>query len=104
MQVTFWGVRGSVPAPGPETNRYGGNTSCVELRTEAGALIVLDAGTGAIPLGRTLLSGPFGEGKGEAAIFLSHAHWDHIQGFNFFAPVFVPGNKLAVFGPARSSS
>jgi phosphoribosyl 1,2-cyclic phosphodiesterase len=104
VEVTFWGVRGSVPAPGPETNRYGGNTSCIELRTRTGELIVLDSGTGAIPLGRKLLHGPFGEGRGEAAMLLSHAHWDHIQGFNFFAPVFVSGNKLAVFGPARSSS
>jgi phosphoribosyl 1,2-cyclic phosphodiesterase len=104
MQLTFWGVRGSVPAPGPETNRYGGNTSCVELRTRDDALLMIDSGTGAIPFGRKLLSGPFGKGCGEAAIFLSHAHWDHIQGFNFFAPVYVPGNKLTVFGPGHSSS
>jgi phosphoribosyl 1,2-cyclic phosphodiesterase len=104
MQLTFWGVRGSVPAPGPETNRYGGNTSCVELRTRSNALLMIDSGTGAIPLGRKLLAGPFGKGAGEAGIFLSHAHWDHIQGFNFFAPVYVPGNKLTVFGPGRSSS
>lgn len=104
MQVTFWGVRGSVPAPGPEMNRYGGNTACVELRTRTGALFIVDSGTGAIPLGRKLVGGPFGKGEGEAAVFLSHAHWDHIQGFPFFAPVFVPGNKFTVYGPGRSSS
>lgn len=104
MEVTFWGVRGSVPAPGPEMNRYGGNTSCVELRTAGGELFVLDMGTGAIPFGRNLMTGPFGKGAGAAQIFLSHAHWDHIQGFPFFAPVFVPGNKLVVHGPGRSSS
>jgi phosphoribosyl 1,2-cyclic phosphodiesterase len=104
MDVTFWGVRGSVPAPGPEMNRYGGNTSCVELRTRSGALFMLDIGTGAIPFGRRLMAGPFGRGDGEVLLFLSHAHWDHIQGFPFFAPVFVPGNRFIVYGPGRSSS
>lgn len=85
-------------------NRYGGNTSCVELRSADGALFILDIGTGAIPLGRKLMAGAFGRGAGEAQLFLSHAHWDHIQGFPFFAPVFVPGNKIVVHGPGRSSS
>lgn len=102
MKVTFWGVRGSVPAPGPEMNRYGGNTACVEVRTNRGALVVLDAGTGLIQLGRTLMSGALGTGKGEAAILLSHAHWDHIQGFPFFSPIFVPGNRITLYGPGRS--
>lgn len=104
MEATFWGVRGSVPAPGPEMNRYGGNTSCVELRTRGGVLLLIDMGTGSIPLGRKLMNGPFGKGQGEAQLFLSHAHWDHIQGFPFFAPIFVPGNKFTVHGPGRSSS
>lgn len=104
MRVTFWGVRGSVPAPGPEMNRYGGNTSCVELRTAADELFVVDAGTGVIGLGRTLMAGPFGRGEGRASIFLSHAHWDHIQGFPFFPPIFREGNQLTVYGPGRSSS
>jgi ribonuclease BN (tRNA processing enzyme) len=85
-------------------NRYGGNTSCVELRTNGGALLMLDIGTGAIGLGRKLMAGAFGQGAGEAQLFLSHAHWDHIQGFPFFAPVFVPGNRFTVHGPGRSSS
>jgi phosphoribosyl 1,2-cyclic phosphodiesterase len=104
MIATFWGVRGSVPAPGPEMNRYGGNTSCVELRVSSGALFLIDMGTGAISVGKTLMAGPFGKGQGEAHLFLSHAHWDHIQGFPFFAPVFVPGNKFTVHGPGRSST
>ena len=104
MEVTFYGVRGSIPAPGPDTNRYGGNTSCVALRTAGGALVILDAGTGMVPLGRALLAGDFGKGKGVAAVFVSHAHWDHIQGFPFFAPVFIPGNRFMVYGPGRSST
>ncbi len=104
MQVTFWGVRGSVPAPGPETTRYGGNTSCVELRNRAGDLFIVDSGTGVIALGRKLMAGAFGKGAGEAQVFLSHAHWDHIQGFPFFPPIFVPGNHFTVYGPGRSSS
>ncbi len=104
MKLTFWGVRGSVPAPGPEMNRYGGNTSCVELRTAKGELFIVDSGTGVIALGRKLMAGAFGRGAGEARVFLSHAHWDHIQGFPFFPPIFVPGNKFTVYGPGRSPS
>jgi phosphoribosyl 1,2-cyclic phosphodiesterase len=104
VKLTFWGVRGSIPAPGPETNRYGGNTSCVELRTAADELFIIDSGTGVVGLGRKLLPTEFGRGRGEARVFLSHAHWDHIQGFPFFAPVFIGGNKFTVYGPGRSSS
>jgi phosphoribosyl 1,2-cyclic phosphodiesterase len=104
VEVTFHGVRGSIPAPGPETVRYGGNTCCVSLRSDNGKLLVLDMGTGIISLGRQLLRTEFGRGQGHGAILLSHAHWDHIQGFPFFAPVFVPGNRFSVFGPAKSAS
>lgn len=103
MRVKFWGVRGSIPAPGPETNRYGGNTSCVSLLTASDELFIIDMGTGVMHLGSSLLPGPFGKGKGKATIFLSHAHWDHIQGFPFFPPIFVPGNHFDVYGNARSS-
>jgi phosphoribosyl 1,2-cyclic phosphodiesterase len=103
MELTFWGVRGSIPAPGPGTVRFGGNTSCVSLRTSGGKLIILDCGTGARNLGNTLLSGPFGAGGGEASILLSHAHWDHIQGFPFFVPLYVPGNTFHIHGGAKSS-
>jgi len=106
MNVTFWGVRGSTPAPGPAMVRYGGNTSCVSVRTKAGALLLLDCGTGARNLGHVLLAepepAPF-RGRGQAAVLLSHTHWDHIQGFPFFGPLYVPGNAFRIFGPAQSS-
>ncbi len=104
MKVTFWGVRGSIPSPGPETVRYGGNTSCVSIQTLEDDLLILDSGTGIVGLGKQLLRGAFARGQGKAAMLLSHAHWDHIQGFPFFAPVFVPGNRFTVFGQARSST
>jgi phosphoribosyl 1,2-cyclic phosphodiesterase len=102
VKAKFWGVRGSIPAPGPETNRYGGNTSCIELRDHAGNLVIIDAGTGIIPLGRELMREEFGKGAGKATVLLSHSHWDHIQGFPFFGPVFVPGNHFTICGGARS--
>lgn len=108
MEVTFWGVRGSIPAPGPGTVRYGGNTSCVSIRTREGKLLVLDCGTGARNLGLALLADGvtdgFRVGNGEAAILLSHTHWDHIQGFPFFGPLYVAGNVFHLFGPAESSA
>ncbi|MCE9575090.1 MAG: MBL fold metallo-hydrolase [Deltaproteobacteria bacterium] len=104
MKARFWGVRGSVPAPGPDTNRYGGNTSCVSVRTANGELIIIDMGTGLMHLGHSLLPTEFGKGQGKATILLSHAHWDHIQGLGFFAPVFIPGNQFVLFGHAKSSS
>ena len=102
MEVTFWGVRGSIPSPGPEFNRYGGNTSCVSVRTDRGTLVILDAGTGITVLGRSLLASEFGNGAGRATLLLTHAHWDHIQGFPFCAPVFIPGNSFTVYGPSES--
>lgn len=104
MKIRFWGVRGSVPAPGPETNRYGGNTSCVSVAADDGQTIIIDMGTGLMHLGIALLGTPFGKGKGEASILLSHSHWDHIQGFGFFPPMFIPGNRFALYGHARSPS
>jgi phosphoribosyl 1,2-cyclic phosphodiesterase len=104
MRIRFWGVRGSIPAPGPETNRYGGNTSCVTVHTSAGDLIIIDMGTGLMGLGNSLLPTEFGKGQGKATLLLSHAHWDHIQGLGFFAPVFIPGNHFVLYGHAKSSS
>lgn len=95
-RLRFWGVRGSIPTPGPTTIKYGGNTSCVEVRAD-GELLVLDAGTGIRPLG-THLAGEF---KGQAlnlTLLISHTHWDHIQGFPFFAPAYNPNNRLRVLG------
>ena len=102
MKIRFWGVRGSIPAPGPETNRYGGNTSCVSVHTASGGLVIIDMGTGLMHLGNSLMTGAFGKGKGRAAVLLSHTHWDHIQGLGFFAPVFVKGNEFTVYGPGGS--
>lgn len=102
MEVTFWGVRGSIPSPGADFNRFGGNTSCVSVRTNEGKLVILDAGTGITVLGRHLMQTDFSRGIGAATLLLTHAHWDHIQGFPFFAPVFVPGNYFTIYGPSES--
>lgn len=102
MKVRFWGVRGSIPVPGPGTNRYGGNTACVSVHTASGGLIIIDMGTGLMHLGNALMEEAFGQGHGNATILLSHTHWDHIQGLGFFAPVFVAGNNFTVWGPGGS--
>ena len=93
IRIKFWGVRGSVPVPGPGTVKTGGNTSCVEVRCGK-HLIILDAGTGIRMLGNEL----FKEGRIEAHIFISHVHWDHIQGFPFFGPAFIKDNKFFLYG------
>ena len=91
--MTFWGVRGSIPTPGPDTVGIGGNTSCVEVR--AGKLILIfDGGTGLRLLGKKLVQ----EMPITAHIFFSHVHWDHIQGFPFFDPAFAPGNVIHLYG------
>jgi len=102
VKIRFWGVRGSIPAPGPDTIRYGGNTSCVSVHTRDGRLVIVDMGTGLMHLGNALMAGAFGKGAGRATILLSHSHWDHIQGLGFFTPVFVGGNQFTVFGPGGS--
>ena len=100
MRLCFWGTRGSIATPGADTIRYGGNTSCIELTTDAGAHLILDCGTGARVLGNSLMAKV--DGPLSAAILLTHTHWDHIQGFPFFAPLFVPGNHFTVYGPEGS--
>ena len=97
MQVQFWGTRGSIPKPGPSTIRYGGNTLCVEVRTARGTLVIIDCGTGLHGLGLKLLATRRGGLNGH--ILISHTHWDHIQGFPFFVPFFVPGNQWDIYGP-----
>ena len=96
MLVRFWGTRGSLAKPGPATVRYGGNTSCVEVRGDDGTLIVLDCGTGAHGLGQALVAA---QAPCNGHLLISHTHWDHIQGFPFFAPLFVPGNTWDIYAP-----
>lgn len=95
--ITFWGVRGSLPVPGPNTIKYGGNTPCIQVKI-GGRLLILDAGTGLYNLGGYLVR------KGGAVsgdIFITHTHWDHIQGFPFFAPAFVKGNRFTIYGQGK---
>ena len=93
--MRLWGTRGSVAAPGPETMRYGGNTSCVEVRGQAGTLLVLDAGTGVRRLGDSI-----GPAVARVDLLLTHLHMDHIQGLGFFAPLFHPGVEVHIWGPS----
>ena len=99
LRIQFWGTRGSIPSPGPQTIRYGGNTPCVEVRTSEGWLIILDAGTGLRELGRSLIARANGAPI-NGDIFLTHAHWDHIQGLPFFGPIFQRGNRFTIWGSA----
>ena len=89
MKIKFWGVRGSIPVPGKETVEFGGNTTCIQITTSDDQTIIFDAGTGIRVLGLELMKKEFGKGHGKAHIFFTHSHWDHIQGFPFFAPAYV---------------
>ena len=92
IHVDFWGVRGSVPSPGPTTNRYGGNTSCVSI-TADDKILILDAGTGIRNLGSAIISKP----DLEIFVIVTHSHWDHIQGFPFFIPIYQPNRPVHMF-------
>jgi ribonuclease BN (tRNA processing enzyme) len=98
MRVTLWGTRGSIPTPGPETARYGGNTSCVHVTSECGTNLVLDAGTGIRRLGDTLE-----RSVGRVDLLLSHLHMDHIQGLGFFAPLYDADAEVHIWGPASTT-
>lgn len=98
MQVTFWGTRGSIAKAGPSTLRFGGNTSCIEVRSDAGTVVVLDCGTGAHGLGQSLVAADDGAPL-EGHLLISHTHWDHIQGLPFFAPLFEPNGSWHIYGP-----
>ncbi len=95
-RIKFWGVRGSIPTPGPGTVEYGGNTSCVEVRAD-GQILILDAGTGIRPLGLALAA-EFQQSPMDITVLISHTHWDHIQGFPFFTPAYNPRNKVRILG------
>jgi phosphoribosyl 1,2-cyclic phosphodiesterase len=95
MRLTIWGCRGSVPTPGPDTVRYGGNTSCVEVSLDNGTVLVLDAGTGIRRLGLELLD----RGTRRVRLFLTHLHLDHLEGLRFFAPLWDERVKVDIWGP-----
>lgn len=97
MRVTLWGTRGSIPTPGPETERFGGNTSCVHVVGEDETHLVLDAGTGIRRLGDSL------EKVGRVDLLLSHLHMDHIQGLGFFAPLYDADTEVHIWGPASTT-
>ena len=103
MRVRFWGVRGSIPVPGRITSRYGGNTSCVEVRPRGAPPIIIDAGTGLRRLGKSLMEEAFGDGRGTASILISHTHWDHVQGLPFFSPLYRAGNRIQIFARQRDT-
>ncbi|MCL2410607.1 MAG: MBL fold metallo-hydrolase [Treponema sp.] len=99
LTVRFWGVRGSIPCPGPDTVVYGGNTSCIEIRADD-RLLIIDLGSGARPLGQWLMANDYKKnGKIAADIFISHTHWDHITGFPMFVPIYTSGTELRITGP-----
>ena len=98
MRVTLWGTRGSVAAPGPETARYGGNTSCVEVEAGDGSVLVLDAGTGIRRLGDVLV-----DRVARVDLLLTHLHMDHIQGLGFFEPLFRPAIEVHIWGPSSTT-
>ncbi len=95
MEGEIWGV-GAPTGPGPSTVKYGGNTSCLEIRSDEGDWIIFDAGTGLRALGDSLDLSK----KHEINLMISHPHWDHINGFPFFTPIYIPGNKVTVYGPS----
>jgi phosphoribosyl 1,2-cyclic phosphodiesterase len=98
-EVTFWGTRGSIPTPGPETARYGGNTACISIDGLGGRLVILDAGSGLRPLGHNLMKQRNGELIVD--ILLSHTHWDHIQGLPFFKPLSSLETSVNIYGAAQ---
>jgi phosphoribosyl 1,2-cyclic phosphodiesterase len=96
MNIKIWGCRGSISVPGPNTVKYGGNTTCYEIKSSSGERLIIDAGTGIRELGNAVL----GEMPLDTHLIFSHTHYDHVIGYPFFVPFFVPGNNFKVYGPA----
>lgn len=103
MKIKYYGTRGSLPVPGKDTVKYGGNTACVRIIVDS-TLIILDGGSGLRVLGNELLKTEFGKGRGAAHIFFSHTHWDHISGFPFFSPAYIQGNQFTLYGNSNPDS
>lgn len=101
LKVKFWGVRGSIPVPGDKTMGIGGNTSCIEIMNSQNELLIIDAGTGIRNLGNYILGNHFKKGLTSCSVLLTHTHWDHIQGFPFFSPIYVKNFTVSVYGPTR---
>ncbi len=98
MKIRFWGSRGAFAMPGRDFLRYGGNTCSVEIVTNSGERLLIDLGTGATELAKTLMADKFGKGQGKLPILLTHTHLDHIQGLPFFTPFFIKGNEIRILG------
>ncbi|HOJ50377.1 MAG TPA: MBL fold metallo-hydrolase [Spirochaetota bacterium] len=102
MHITFWGVRGSIPTPGENTVNIGGNTSCIEIMNDDKELLIIDAGTGIRELGNTIIREYIPKYKiNECSILITHTHWDHIQGFPFFSPIYLRNFSVNIYGPTR---
>lgn len=99
FKVKLWGVRGSIPCPGPTTARYGGNTSCIQIITDQDYQIIIDAGSGIRDLANYLLIDPQFKKPLKIYLFLTHTHWDHIMGFPFFTPIYIPTSDIDIYGP-----
>ncbi|HOJ64046.1 MAG TPA: MBL fold metallo-hydrolase [Spirochaetota bacterium] len=99
FKIKFWGVRGSIPCPGPLTAKYGGNTSCIQIKLGLDYQIIIDCGSGIRELSASLLSDPEIKKPLKIYLFLSHTHWDHIMGFPFFTPIYIPNSEIDIYGP-----
>ena len=98
MKIRFWGVRSDIPVPGRGTLRYGGHTLCTTVTSDQNDLCILDAGSGLISLGGSLMNGRFSRGEGKALLLISHGAWDHTQGIGFFGPFLIRGNRFTLCG------